>query len=287
MDGPPLHLMVNPDAEPVAHHSPIPVPLHWQDEVKTGLDQDVRLGVLEEVPIGEPVTWCHRMVVCAKKNGKPRRTVDFQALNAHAVRETHHTPSPFLQARSVPNNTIKTVLDAWNGYHSVPIREEDRHLTTFITPWGRYRYKTTPQGYLASGDGYTRRYDAIVSDIQNKTKCIDDALLWANNLEENYYQVTNWLDVCGRHGIVLNPEKFQFGKEQVEFAGFLIGPSKSDQQHISQTPYVTFQHLPPSQTSERGLAFSIKLPTPSLPLTVCNPSGNSSSQRPTSSGQMN
>ena len=226
MDGPPLHLMVNPDAEPVAHHSPIPVPLHWQDEVKTGLDQDVRLGVLEEVPIGEPVTWCHRMVVCAKKNGKPRRTVDFQALNAHAVRETHHTPSPFLQARSVPNNTIKTVLDAWNGYHSVPIREEDRHLTTFITPWGRYRYKTTPQGYLASGDGYTRRYDAIVSDIQNKTKCIDDALLWANNLEENYYQVTNWLDVCGRHGIVLNPEKFQFGKEQVEFAGFLIGPSK-------------------------------------------------------------
>ena len=226
MDGPPLHLMVNPDADPVAHHSPIPVPLHWQEEVKAGLDQDVRLGVLEEVPIGEPVTWCHRMVVCPKKNGKPRRTVDFQALNAHAVRETHHTPSPFLQARSVPNNTIKTVLDAWNGYHSVPIRKEDRHLTTFITPWGRYRYKTTPQGYLASGDGYTRRYDAIVSDIRNKTKCIDDALLWGDTLEENFHQVTNWLDICGRHGIILNPEKFEFGKEQVEFAGFEIGPTK-------------------------------------------------------------
>jgi len=88
--------------------------------VKAGLDQDVRLGVLEPVPVGEPVTWCHRMVVCAQKNGEPRRTFDFQALNAHATRESHHTPSPFHQARSVPQGNKKTVFDAWNGYHSVP-----------------------------------------------------------------------------------------------------------------------------------------------------------------------
>jgi hypothetical protein len=40
-----------------------------------------------------------------------------------------------------------SVLDSWNGYHSVTIREEDRHLTTFYTKWGRYRYKCAPQGY--------------------------------------------------------------------------------------------------------------------------------------------
>lgn len=49
------------------------------------------LAVLEPVPVGEPVTWCHRMIVCAKKNGQPLRTVDFQALNLHATRETDHT----------------------------------------------------------------------------------------------------------------------------------------------------------------------------------------------------
>ena len=179
MEGPPLKLMVNPDAEPVAHHSPIPLPLHWQDDVKAGLDRDVRLGVIEPVPIGEPVTWCHHMVICAKKNGMPRRTIDFQLPNVHATRETHHTQSPFHQARSLPHGKKKTVFDTWNGYHSVPIREEDRHLTTFITPWGRYRYCTAPQGYIASGDGYSGRYDEIVSTIPNKTKCIDDTLLWA------------------------------------------------------------------------------------------------------------
>ena len=146
MAGPPMQLMVDLNATPVAHHTPVPVPLHWQEEVKTGLDQDVSLCVIEPVPVGDPVTWCHRTVVCAKKNGKPRRTVDFQALTAHAIRQTHHTQSPFHQARSVPHGIKKTVFDARNGYHCVLIREEDRHLTTFITPWGRYRYRTAPQG---------------------------------------------------------------------------------------------------------------------------------------------
>ena len=241
MDGPPLRLMIDPHATPTAHHSPIPVPLHWQEEVKAGLDRDVRLGVLEQVPVGEPVTWCHRMVTCAKKNGTLRRTIDFQPLNAHATRETHHTQSPFHQARSIPNNTRKTVFDAWNGYHSVALHPADRHFTTFITPWGRYRYRTAPQGYIASGDGYTRRYDEIVSLIERKTKCIDDALLWSSSIQESFHQAQEWLDICGRHGITLNPEKFRFAQETVEFAGFEITydsvrPCKKYTQAIADFP---------------------------------------------------
>ena len=222
MEGPPMKLMVEKDATPVAHHTPVPVPIHWQEQVKADIERDVSLGVLEPVPIGEPVTWCHRMVVCAKKNGQPRRTVDFQPLNRFATRETHHTQSPFFQARAVPHNTKKTVFDAWNGYHSVPICHEDRHLTTFITPWGRYRYKTAPQGNIASGDGYTRRYDEIVAHIKNKTKCIDDTLLWARSVEDSFHSAVEWLDICGRNGITLNPDKFQFAQDIVDFAGFEI-----------------------------------------------------------------
>ena len=159
------------------------------------------------------------MVVCAKKNGKPRRTVDFQPLNKFAIRVTHHTQSPFLQARAVQHGMKKTLFDAWNGYHSVPIHEEDYHLTTFITPWGRYRYKTAPQGYIASGDSYTRRYDEIVAHIKTKIKCIDDTLLWAPTNEDSFHKVVEWLDICGRNGITLNPEKFVFAQDDVDFAG--------------------------------------------------------------------
>ena len=225
MSGPPMRLTVDPDAQPTAHHTPIPVPIHWLDDVKADLDQDVRLGVIEPVPIGTPVTWCHRMVIIAKKSGKPRRTVDFQALNRHAVRETHHTQSPFHQARAVPAHTYKTVFDAWNGYHSIALHEDDRHLTTFITPWGRYRYCVAPQGYVASGDGYSRRFDEIVSDIPCKTKCVDDALLWDKSIEDAFWHAVDWLDTCGHNGVTLNPPKFSFAQTCTEFAGFEIQPT--------------------------------------------------------------
>ena len=214
MDSPPMRLMIDPNATPTAHHSPIPVPLHWQDAVKAGLDRDV---TLETVPIGA-IAWSS----APNKTAHPEEQSTFQPLNIHATRETHHTQSPFHQARSVPQGKKKTVFDAWNGYHSVPLHPDNRHCTTFITPWGRYRYCTAPQGYIASGDGYTRRYDEITSSNPNKTKYMDDTLLWSDTIEESFLQAANWLDTCGRHGITLTPEKFRFAQDEVEFAGFEI-----------------------------------------------------------------
>ena len=225
MTGPKMHIMMDENAKPVAIHKPIPIPIHWQKDVYAALDQDVKLGVIEPVPVGTPVTWCHKMVVIPKKSGKPRRTVDFQALNKYAIRETHHTESPFHQARAVPSHTYKTSSDAWNGYHSTELEEEDRHLTTFITPRGRYRYRVAPQGYIASGDGYTRRFDEIIMDFPRKTKCVDDTLLWDDSIEQAFFHTVDWLDLCGRNGVSLNPTKFAFAKKTIEFAGFEITPT--------------------------------------------------------------
>ena len=100
-DSPPLRLYIDPDAKPVACHKPRPVPLHWQEKVKEGLDRDCRIGVMEKVPVGTPSTWCAPMVLVAKQDGEPRRTVDFQKVNDHSVRQTHPTTAPYLQAASL------------------------------------------------------------------------------------------------------------------------------------------------------------------------------------------
>ena len=91
MRGDPLPIRTDPDAIPVAAHSPIPVPLHWEECVKQDLDRNVARGVIEPVPINTPVTWCARMVVVLKHDGTPRRTVDLQGLNRAFVRQTFHT----------------------------------------------------------------------------------------------------------------------------------------------------------------------------------------------------
>lgn len=151
----PLRILTKDDAKPYAVHKPSTIPAHWLDQVKADLDQDVSLGVLEKVTHNTPTTWCYRMHVVSKKNGQSRRVVDLHKLNAATHRQTHFTKPPFAQAMAIPPNTWRFTTDAWNGYHSVPIATQDRHLTRFITPWGRMRYRVAPQGSICSGDGFT------------------------------------------------------------------------------------------------------------------------------------
>ena len=241
MNTKPAHIHLKEDATPVAVHTPTNVPLYWRDEVKTSLDNDVKRGIIEPVPIGEPANWCSRMVVLQKKDGRPRRTVDLQALNSQCLRETHHTDSPFKLASLVPPNSRKTVLDATDGYHAIPLDEESRPLTTFITEWGRYRYKRLPQGYTAAGDAYTRRYDEILKETPRKVKCIDDVLLWDNDIESAFFHVWDYLQTCDDNGITLNATKFQFCQHNVNFAGLQvtsngIQPSKKILSSIEDFP---------------------------------------------------
>ena len=106
---PPMRLHLAEGAKPVAIHKPSPVPVHWEELVRDGLQKDIDLGVLEKVPVGEPTIWCSRMVITAKKDGKPRRVLDLRGLN----RQTHSTEAPSLQASRVKPNTWRTMMLAF------------------------------------------------------------------------------------------------------------------------------------------------------------------------------
>ena len=95
-------------------------------------------------------------------------------------------------------------------------------MTTFLTPWGRYRYCKSPQGFLSSGDGYNERLDAITTDIHNKVRCVDDTCTWADTVRDSFMHACQLLDTCARNGITLNPSKFQFCQDVMQFAGLEI-----------------------------------------------------------------
>ncbi len=65
----------------------------------------------------------------------------------------------------------------------------------------------------------------IIIDVPRKTKCVDDCVLWDDNVMEHWWRVCDYLELVGRNGIILNPKKFQFGQRNIDFAGF----------HITQT----------------------------------------------------
>ena len=95
---------------------------------------------------------------------------------------------------------------------------------TFITEFGCYRYCVLPQGFVASGDGYTYRYDETIADVPRKSKIVDDTVFWdsINNIEEHWWRMIDYLNLMGNNGITLNPQKFKFSQRDIEFGGFSI-----------------------------------------------------------------
>ena len=236
MTGPPLTFSLKPDAVPHAIHNPATIPVHWVEQVKQQLSRDVEMGILEKVPANEPTVWMHRMVVVRKQNGSPRRTVDMQRLNDASLRHTHPVLSPYLKAMTVPKNTYKTVTDAWEGYHSVPIDGESSKLTSFVTPFGCYRYLTNPQGNHVSGDAYNKRFDLVTANVQDVQRQVDDSLLWKPTVAGCFAHTAKYLTLLGNNGILQNPAKFQFCKKEVDWSGFRISSDGvRPMPHISQS----------------------------------------------------
>ena len=226
--GPPMKIHTREDAPRTYIRKPTKVPLHFREEVKAGLEADVKKGILERVPVGEKDTWCSRMVIQPKKNGRARRTVDLSGLSKVGRHESHHTRSAAEIVKTIPAGKLKSTLDCVDGYHGVELDKEDRHKTTFSTEWGLFRYRRVPQGYLSSGDSYTKHTDAILDACPGKPaehdyeKLIDDIIQWSDTIAESFFRICSILSHCNHNGMVFSPEKFEFAKETVEFAGFEI-----------------------------------------------------------------
>ena len=151
-----MRIFLKEDEVPVAVHRPYPILAHWQEKVKEDIERDIRLGVLERVPLNTPVTWCSHMHIVVKKSGEPRRVVDLRPVNAASKRQTHYVELPYAQTRSIQPNTFWFTSDAWNGYNLVPLDAQNCRVTTLITPWGRLCYTGGPQGHVVMGDAFNQ-----------------------------------------------------------------------------------------------------------------------------------
>ena len=86
--------------------------------------------------------------------------------------------TPFQLASRIPPMSKKTVVDNWNGFHSVSLQPDDWHYTVFLAPTGRYQYKVATQGNMVSGDAFNERMDPIFAEYGDKVWCVDDSAMW-------------------------------------------------------------------------------------------------------------
>ena len=73
-------------------------------------------------------------------------------------------------------------------------------------------------------DAYNARFENVIKEVEyvKRCRCMDDSLLYSNTLEGAFHQNAKYLTLMGENGILQNPGKFEFGKKDIEWAGFLI-----------------------------------------------------------------
>ena len=132
------------DAVDPIQHAPRRVPVAPRDRVKATLDDMVREDIIEAVE--KPTEWISSMVVITKKDSKLRICLDPKDLNCAIRREIYQLPTIEDIATRLNETKVFTVLDGRHGFWHVRLEDRSLYLTTFHTPFGRYRYKRMPFG---------------------------------------------------------------------------------------------------------------------------------------------
>ena len=95
-------------------------------------------GAIKEVFYPE---WLVNTVVVKKKSGKWRVCVDFTDLNKACPKDPFSMPKIDQLVDAIVGHLRMSFLDAFQGYHQIPLALDDQEKTTFVTPVGNYHYK--------------------------------------------------------------------------------------------------------------------------------------------------
>ena len=219
-----MKIHVQPDTPPFAVHAARPIPFAWREEVREQLETMVQQGVIELL-CDQPSEWCHPLVIVPKSSGSVRICVDMTKLNKRVARATYPLTTPPPPRSGGSHLPVFPVLHHARCYAwllASTLAEEHQILTTFMTPWGRFKFLRSPMGLVSTGDEFCRRGDVALSDIDHLQKVVDDIIVEDDTFPEHVSRVRTVLNRCREHAITLNAKKFQFAAEQLQYVGFLV-----------------------------------------------------------------
>ena len=181
----------------------------------------LKLNIIAKVT--EPTEWVNSMVaVESKHTGKLRVCIDPQHLNKAILRP--HYPMRKLEDILPRLSRAKyfTKLDARSGYWAIKLSNQPSFLTTFNTPFGRYRYLRLAFGLKSSQDEFQRKIDECLEGLPGVVAIVDDILVYERTREEHDQNLCNVIKRSLEKGIRFNEDKLVVGVQQVEYFGHIL-----------------------------------------------------------------
>ena len=193
------------------------VPAPIREQVKKELDHLENTGIIAKVQ--GPTDWVSPMVCVRKPSGRIRLCIDPFHLNRAILRE--HYPMSSIDDILTRLNGSKyfSVLDANMGFYQIRLSEESSRLTTFSTPFGRYRHLRLPMGISSAPEIYQCAMADIFNDIDGVEIVMDDILIHGTSRAEHDSRLEAVLKRSHEVNLKMNPKKTQIAQSEVKYVG--------------------------------------------------------------------
>ena len=218
-----FHIHLKDNAKPFFVRSPRMIPYTNRGKVQKELQSLQAQEIIE--PVTELTEWRAPIVVTQKKNsGDIRICVDFSKLNKYVQGELYSvcTPSDVIADTSRKQSKYFTVFHAFKDYHQCPLVATSQFLTTFMTPFGRFKFLRAPFCICSISEQYNRRMDEAFQGLTNYRRTVNDVIIFDEDKRTHATHVRKLLQKCADKGISLHKEKFKFCETAVTFAGYQI-----------------------------------------------------------------
>ena len=115
-------------------------------------------------------------------------------------------------------------LDAFQGYHQIPLALDDQKKTSFVTPIGNYHYKVMPFDLKNAGSTYQRMMTKMFESQMGKNieVYIDNMVVKSKIVSKHIGDLTNIFKILRGHKLRLNASKCSFGVDSSKFLGYMV-----------------------------------------------------------------
>ena len=204
---------------PPVQHKLRRLPFAIRDKVSAELERLVEADIIEPVDASE---WISPLVVVHKKNGDIRLCVDLRNVNEAIVEDKFPLPHIDELLSEMRGSKVFTTLDLTNAYHQLLLHEDSRHLTTFITHKGLFRYKRVCFGLSSAPSAFQRLMASILAGLDGVQCYLDDIIIHGDTQEAHDTNLRAVLLRLQSVGVTLNLQKCHFNLHEINYLGHVI-----------------------------------------------------------------
>ena len=190
-------------------------------DLQRQLDEWIRAGVIEP----SNSEWCAAMVPCKKKGtDKLRWSIDFRPLNDVTIKDTYPLPNIETNIDKLRGAAIFSSLDSAGAYHSLHIDKKSRDLTTFVCPFGTFRFCRMPFGLSNSPAAYCRLVQKALNYLPRgfSLAYLDDILIYSKSVDDHFDHLEQVVKLHAKVGMKLNLKKCKLFRTEVDYLGFRV-----------------------------------------------------------------